>query len=531
MKKVVKITACISLALFLSLSVLIQIFSLQNNAVSGSITNSFSKKIISLLYGDQKTETDVPLIKVETIILSKSIEGTQKTAGTTTELITTVTPKNATEKLKYYSSDNNIATIDANGKIMFKSSGDVYFYATNAEGKIISNNVGFKVVSNDTDISDLDLTLFSIVAVDGSSLDSLNINELKTIKYLYDGKDLPLNDVSFKSADKETVTVYVAYDSNVFALKQGQTTVTMYVGDKPVCSKDITVTDKMLKKPTVTNLLIDGSDQNEFTLELGDIYDLDIRFADDDDLSTATYLRLKEGTDAVIKVNYADNMSKLKIKCTGLGKQTIELVSFCDKDNAVYEFTVNVLPKKSVILGLNAPKEIYVDKEYSIKLNATDPDSLYGWTISCQSPFATVTENGKIKFTNTGKYSITYTSDYYPDEVYTFTVVVKRENYLTTIRKGLGHAGLFALLAIFATVAFGLLVNSKLKSSLMIAGAGLFNAILSEIFQLPCFASGRSARLIDVVIDFSGYILGFITVSAIIIVAYLIIRRLRNRKT
>lgn len=528
MKKVVKITAYTSLVLFLLLSILIQFFSLQNNTASGVISNGFSKKLISMLYGDQQTKT--PDINIKTITLATSVEGEQKTVGTTTELISIVTPENATEKLKYYSSDPAVASVDNNGKVTFKAPGKVDIYASNTDKSIVSNIIHYEVLANHTDISDLDLSLFQIVALDNGSLDTINVNELKTVTYLYNGNNLPLNDVSFKSSDNDIISIFVASYASIFSKKQGQATITMFVGDTPVCSKEITVTEKTLKKPTVAKFRIDDQEQVVFSLELGDIYDLDIEFIDEADLCLATFLRLKEGSDSIIKVNYAENMSRLRIKCAELGKQTIELVSFCDPENPVYEFTVNVLPKKSAILGIDAPNEIYVDKAYKIKLKASDPDTLHGWKLSCQSPFATISDDGKITFTNTGKYTVTYTSEYYPEESYDFTVIVKHENYLTSIRKGLGHAGLFALLAVFATLSFGLLVKSKAISTIYIAFAGLFNAVLSEIFQLPIFASGRSARFIDVVIDFSGYLIGFLIISLITVAVYFIAKLIKKKK-
>ena len=89
-------------------------------------------------------------------------------------------------------------------------------------------------------------------------------------------------------------------------------------------------------------------------------------------------------------------------------------------------------------------------------------------------------------------------------------------NYELLIRKLLGHFGIFLLLAIFASVVYYRFVEIIFTNRVLFYFvfftllAGLLTAVLSEIFQLSIFVSGRSAEFKDILIDFSGFLLGFI---------------------
>lgn len=99
-------------------------------------------------------------------------------------------------------------------------------------------------------------------------------------------------------------------------------------------------------------------------------------------------------------------------------------------------------------------------------------------------------------------------------------------NHELFVRKVFGHFCAFLVLAIFASVVYYRLVEilftKKLNFYFIIFTllAGLLTATISEIFQLPIFVSGRSSELSDVLLDFSGYILGFIIALFILPIIY-----------
>ena len=98
-------------------------------------------------------------------------------------------------------------------------------------------------------------------------------------------------------------------------------------------------------------------------------------------------------------------------------------------------------------------------------------------------------------------------------------------DFVTFIRKAFGHFGLFFISGLLTSLAIYLIFNpfnwSKYWMLIVISlGFGLLVASTTEIIQLN--VSGRSGEFTDVLIDFSGYITGFLI---ILLVLFLIIRK------
>lgn len=99
-------------------------------------------------------------------------------------------------------------------------------------------------------------------------------------------------------------------------------------------------------------------------------------------------------------------------------------------------------------------------------------------------------------------------------------------DYELFIRKAIGHFSSFLVLAIFASVVYHRVAALNFKGhvnlyfAIITLIAGLLTATLAEIFQLPIFVSGRSASFIDVLIDFSGYLLGFLCFNLARLIIY-----------
>ena len=103
------------------------------------------------------------------------------------------------------------------------------------------------------------------------------------------------------------------------------------------------------------------------------------------------------------------------------------------------------------------------------------------------------------------------------------------DQFATFIRKAFGHFGLFLISGLLSSLTVYLWLNpvkwSKYWHQILIAlGFGLFMGILTEVIQLN--VDGRSGQFTDVLIDFSGYILGFLI---ILLILFLIIRK-QNKK-
>lgn len=99
------------------------------------------------------------------------------------------------------------------------------------------------------------------------------------------------------------------------------------------------------------------------------------------------------------------------------------------------------------------------------------------------------------------------------------------ESFATFIRKAFGHFGLFAISGLLSSLAFYLVLNpfkwSKNWLIMVISLAfGFGMGGLTEFIQTH--VQGRSGEFRDVLIDFSGYLLGFLI---ILLVLFLIIKR------
>lgn len=89
------------------------------------------------------------------------------------------------------------------------------------------------------------------------------------------------------------------------------------------------------------------------------------------------------------------------------------------------------------------------------------------------------------------------------------------EEFKKFVRKFIGHFLMFFTLALFATIVYyklGTLCFEKhvfVFSMILTLLVGFLTASVAEIFQLEVFTVGRHASFKDVLINFSGYSLGY----------------------
>ena len=109
------------------------------------------------------------------------------------------------------------------------------------------------------------------------------------------------------------------------------------------------------------------------------------------------------------------------------------------------------------------------------------------------------------------------TSEKVVDIISNIVNLEKTDNLRTVVRKLIGHFGYFLLLGITSSLFYLTLSFGKLKYRIIIHySIGLLLAIFSE-FVLEANTNGRTASGLDVIIDYSGFIL----LSTIIITIYL----------
>lgn len=93
------------------------------------------------------------------------------------------------------------------------------------------------------------------------------------------------------------------------------------------------------------------------------------------------------------------------------------------------------------------------------------------------------------------------------------------DSFVVFVRKAFGHFGLFAVSGLLSPLAIYLTLNplkwSKYWILIVISlSFGLMMGVLTETIQLS--VPGRSGEFKDVLIDFSGYVLGFLIILLIL---------------
>ena len=103
-------------------------------------------------------------------------------------------------------------------------------------------------------------------------------------------------------------------------------------------------------------------------------------------------------------------------------------------------------------------------------------------------------------------------------------------DFATFIRKAFGHFGLFSISGFLTSLSIFLVLYpfkwSKYYMPIILSlEFGLLMGLITETIQLG--VDGRSGELTDVLIDFSGYLLGFLF---ILLILFLIVRHLHKRE-
>ena len=104
------------------------------------------------------------------------------------------------------------------------------------------------------------------------------------------------------------------------------------------------------------------------------------------------------------------------------------------------------------------------------------------------------------------------------------------DSFASFIRKAFGHFGLFAISGLFSSLAFFLSLHpynwcKHYMNVIFSLAFGLMMGIITETIQLT--VPGRSGEITDVLIDFSGYVLGTLFIGLII---FLVIRKVRQKQ-
>jgi len=104
------------------------------------------------------------------------------------------------------------------------------------------------------------------------------------------------------------------------------------------------------------------------------------------------------------------------------------------------------------------------------------------------------------------------------------------ESFAAFIRKAFGHFGLFVISGLLTSIALYLSLKDikKMKPHLLFVISLFFGLSMGAITEtIQMHVPGRSGEFSDVLIDFSGYILGMLIIGLIL---FLIIRHIRKKE-
>lgn len=437
-----------------------------NDAISSSMDNSFD--------------------------LNTSISGSTPTAfisfdyphgihfdGDTAQLNVHFFPTNAKDREVEFSSNNeNVATIDENGKIYYHKSGKAVI-----EARLKNNhNIAYS----------RSIWCHGEPITKGSPYTVAKIRQ-------YESKQSVIN---HGKTDKNAVQRYYSADESIATIDRhgyvrgvtvGTTTIYAEFSDVVLsCPVEVVPYDDFIAPTSV-------SVKENLTFAIGSYYS----FHDVVDVypQNALFDIKANSSDESIIVTSCDSIS-----ITNFGEVTLTFFSEYDPTVRV-EKTLYIEPIHPTALSISAPNVIIPHRTYY--LQASHMPTAYNTSVKWEvlKGNATIDENGSLRATFWGDVVVRCTSTIDPT-LYTDVTITCQifDNAYSFVRKLMGHFGLSALLGfgIFYTV----LLLSKHKQSALIATPimSLVYAFISEFIQY--FTPTRNCALTDVIIDFMGTILG-----------------------
>lgn len=230
------------------------------------------------------------------------------------------------------------------------------------------------------------------------------------------------------------------------------------------------------------------------------------------------------------------------------------IVHVLDKDNNIikkYKQTIVVGYTEEELIELVPNMDGIKDKYYSYesenKLEEVNFPKKTTLIYDKEKIKVTIDSTGKvlrIYGTTPGEYKIKAVIDnatgYYEKE---FVVVIEKDSAVRIYKnlvKNVGQfvskiMGHFSLFVVEGIVALWFILNNKNKKSwiniLIYASIGLGIAAFTEILQLPIFLQGRNASIKDVILDFSGYVVGGLIAAGIIQLIVVIVKHIRSHNS
>lgn len=299
--------------------------------------------------------------------------------GEEVALSATITPENATDKsVIWESQDENVLTVDVNGKVKAIALGEAWVKATNSAG--ISSFIVFSVIPTPVTSITLNHSSFELKAMETVTLEAILLPEDATDKSIIFSSDMPL---VATVDDNGVVTAHAVGGAIITATAVGGTNVSAY------CS--IKVNPTPVEKVVITT-------QGSTTLKAGDTLQLYANVLPE----TATDKSLEwTSSNSNVAIINTDGL----VTAIGVGKAMITATS----GDASTSIEINVektlaekidLSRYSCTLKINGTMQLS-----AIVSPETTTDKGLSWT-SSNSAIATVDDQGNIKALQLGECDI-----------------------------------------------------------------------------------------------------------------------------
>lgn len=478
----------------------------QSNAVGDIITditgNEFEKEPVYI----NPTSIDISIPEKDRYLV-----------GETYHLNSVILPSDSSNKsIIWESSDPKIAKISSDGTLRLLAKGNVL-----VTGTIKDTNLKDSIEIN---VEEILLEDFNI------SCDKvMDTNHQYTVHVDFIPSNATNRNLTWKSSDPNIATI----NSSGHVVPKSQGIVTFSATSSNGVTKSVSVEIKLIiiQKVDVTNLVFNDS---IITLTEGDTKKLDITVLPVN--ATTKTLKYESSDKEVVSVDNKGNITCLKngysiLTVTSLSNPEITITIGIVVNSKIAEFNLkNELNDGVLLLHPHESIKLEIDKismpvEYEFIFSS---DNINVCEVSSDGVI-----NGIDKGTSLIKI-LCVSGDGVTKQI-EFKVEVKKEvdytaitNFYYMIRKGIGHFGAFFVLALLASLVVIMFFKKKWLYSIISLVTGFLIAGLTEFIQV--YVPGRSGLFKDVMIDYTGYIVGSIITLGIYFIIYIINRRIYGKK-
>ncbi|MCH5172081.1 MAG: VanZ family protein [Erysipelotrichales bacterium] len=441
--------------------------------------------------------------------------------GDTKKIETKITPDNVTNNAKIYKSLNSdIASVDKNGFVTALKEGK-------ATIRVICDDDNDVFVDFEIDITEKEKIQPESISFKNSTFSIKNKRAMNIQDIIGEIEYFP-SECTDRSVRYELSNSKAMIDENYLLTNEPgelKLKAVLNSNENIFCEMDVIILDDVATKP------------ESISIDLSDVYinrytQIDVEF-DRENIDDKSLIYFIE-SDVEKIANYNANNQLLGLK---EGNATIKACSIYDK--SICSNTIDFEVRKVALESLEIKVDEFISKYFKsgasmdLKYNLYPSDVTYKdieWSVSNDN--ARISASGLLVGLKKGKTIVTLK---HIDSGLVATKEIKIGSASTlshqemnklkgTVRKQIGHFGLFAIDGIIGFLFFMSLDLKKKNKIIFLISTGVIVAVVAELLQL--IPKGRSCQFSDMLINFGGFITGAIASF----VTLLIVKKVKNRK-